>query len=390
MCARVTLLTGPAGTGKTTRLLDRFRTALSELPPGRTLWIAPTQRSAAWVRSQLLNEDMAACFNPNVFTFSGFAQRIVEMNTTGVVPISGVMKRVLLRRVVGALKATGRLQYFAPVADKPGFLEALSQLISELKRAETWPEDFRKASRGGGRRQKDEELADVYEGYQDLLLKLGRFDAEGRFWSARDLLGRGRRRPFEDVRLVVVEGFTDFTHTQYDILNLLADASEEMFVSLPTELPLRRTELFAKTSETLQNLQQRLKQSEVQVEPLSGSPGTVPASLAHLERTLFHVAKQTPLETEAKEIEVLEAVGQLGEVRMLAGRVKQLLLDGVPAEDVVVVFRNLEHYASLVEEVFGQYAVPVALESGTLLSRMPAMSTLVGLLRLAAEDWPFR
>jgi ATP-dependent helicase/DNAse subunit B len=389
MSARVTLLTGPAGAGKTARLLARYRAALGSSPPGQTLWIAPTRRSAAWVRAQLLNDELPACFDPNVFTFSGFAERIVEANGARVVPLSSTMKRVLIRRVVRELHAAGRLEYFAPVAEKPGFVETLAALISELKRAETWPEDFRRATGKRGQRQKDGELADLYQAYQERLVKLGRYDAEGRFWSARDLLGKGRRRPFEGVRLVVVDGFTDFTHTQYDILEKLAAAAEETWISLPLESPLRRRELFAKSSETLERLQARWAKADVRVEALASSPAKMSAALARLERCLFLVSKQDATPAVAESVEVFEAVGQLGEVRLIAARVKQLLLDGVAADDVAVVFRDLDAYAPLVDEVFAQLGVPLALEVGTPLSRVPAMSVLVGLVRLVAEDWPF-
>ncbi len=48
------VIAGPAGSGKTQRLLGRYRTLLAENRPGSTLWLAPTWRAAAEVRRRLL------------------------------------------------------------------------------------------------------------------------------------------------------------------------------------------------------------------------------------------------------------------------------------------------------------------------------------------------
>ncbi len=89
---------------------------------------------------------------------------------------------------------------------------------------------------------------------------------------------------------------------------------------------------------------------------------------------------------------------ELGEVRLIARKVKQLLTDGPPdgdglpaaPGDVVVVFRSLQEAAPLVREVFEGFGIPLALELTPALADAPLSTALVSLLRLVEEDWPFR
>src|SRR5262249_11339177 len=82
--------------------------------------------------------------------------------------------------------------------------------------------------------------------YQRRLVKHKLYDLEGRFWYARDLLGRGVRRPFEAVRAVFVDGFTDFTRTQHEILEALVAWVEELWITLPDEPGDVRAGLFSR------------------------------------------------------------------------------------------------------------------------------------------------
>ena len=58
--------------------------------------------------------------------------------------------------------------------------------------------------------------------------------------------------------------------------------------------------------------------------------------------------------------------------------------------DIVVVFRSLADVAPRVREVFDQFGIPYSLESSLPIATAPIAKTLLGLLRLDDENWPFR
>src|SRR5262249_9170577 len=143
-------------------------------------------------------------------------------------PLSHVQRRLLADELVADLHARGELSHFHGVAETRGFAETIFSLLAELKQNEIWAEDFTAAVTQLAQQRgettapaKDRQCALLYSEYQRRLVKHKLYDLEGRFWYARDLLGRGVRRPFEAVRAVFVDGFTDFTRTQHEIFEAL-------------------------------------------------------------------------------------------------------------------------------------------------------------------------
>jgi ATP-dependent helicase/DNAse subunit B len=396
------MVCGPAGSGKTRRLLDRYL-AVARSSFGAALWLGPTQRSIEALRERLLHE-RGGGLAPHLFTFQDFVEEVIRVNDPLARPLSNVQRRLLADNLVAELHARGELSHFDRVIDTRGFAEGVFDLLAELKRNEIWPGQFARAAyRRGYRGQraartindqsislKDRQCARIYARYQRHLIRHHLYDLEGRFWYARDLLARGIRRPFEKVRAVFVDGFDDFTRTQREILEALCQSLDELWIALPDEPSEDRAELFTRTRATLQ----RFQPLQPQVEYLEGprmprDTSRAPAGLVHLERQLFRPLWATKQTTNAEGLSCIEAPGMLGETRMVAREIKTLLLGGVPAEQILVTVRDILPYADLVREVFGEYGIPVDIEGTEPLLRHPAVATLLRALRLPDEDWPF-
>jgi ATP-dependent helicase/nuclease subunit B len=424
----ITILAGPARCGKTHRLLDVYRRVLADGPVGAALWLSPTQRSAGEIRRQLASGPLAGCFSPHCLTFDQFGRRVLEASPREIRPIGQPLARQILRRLVRESVERGAIRYFAPISHTSGFLDLLVEFIQELKRLEIWPEELHKACRDRAA-EKDRELCHLYSRYQQLLTEHDLYDAQGRFWAARAVLREGQRKPFERLQHVFVDGFTDFTRTEHDILEILATHVESLTISLTLDPDLRRGGLFAKTTKTVDQL--RLRYPHVVLEHMEPRATAWPA-MDHLERQVFvNPRHRRPLKNEtgsepdqaksvksdvrevpvpifqqresavagdACGIEIVPAAGVTHEVELLAHRIKQLIVRGdsdcpgerVPPGDILVVFRSLHDTADRVQEVFGQFGIPVSIGAHPPLEREPITSALLSWLRLDLEDWPFR
>jgi ATP-dependent helicase/DNAse subunit B len=393
MAGSIEVLTGEAGTEKTTRLFALYRKALIEAhvagPLGSTLWLVPTARAQKPLLERLGDGSLPVLFSPNVLTFQDFAERILRAGPTTATALSPAMRRMLMRRIVDRLNDDGQLRHFSVIAPTAGFLDLVTAFIAELKRTETWPENFTAACARRGVRPGDRELAAIYTAYQEALLDHKVYDSEGRFWSACNALKEGQWGPFAELSLVVVDGFTDFTHTQHEILTLLAQKSQRLLLSLPLETPLVRGDLFAKSQGVFDTLRQSpavtLTRSESAPEPHA----SIPAALRTVSRSLFANPRTITPSDNAKGIEIVAAAGQQGELNWLAARVKALILTGTPPEDIVVAFRDMAEYRDLLEETFGGARIPHAVDGGIPADRIPLCRAIVQVLRLEADDWPF-
>lgn len=84
--------------------------------------------------------------------------------------------RALLRRLVSA----DSLPYFAPIADKPGFISAVAELIAELKEGRVLPERFAELATTPC----TQDLAQIYSADQEFLRAHALTDNEGVGWLA--------------------------------------------------------------------------------------------------------------------------------------------------------------------------------------------------------------
>ena len=399
MKGRVEVVCGGAGSGKTRWLLGIFREELRRLQengePGQAVWITPTSRSRRGMRSELLDATLGVCFAPNVLTFDAFAERLLQTTGLGITPLLGVAQRIIARTVIDETVAAKAVSYFAPIADTSGFLDLVLGLIAELKRDETEPDEFAAACRKRNM-PRDAELFELYRRYQERLTSLALYDGEGRFWAARLQLAAGRHGGFDPLSLVVVDGFADFTQPQYEILEHLANYAQRVLISLPLEHPVARTDLFAKSAKALEEIRRRCP-VEIVPPPASRSSGAAglsqrndrPVSLRHLADHLFDNPRTAPRTADAAGIEIIAAAGQTGETRAVALRVKQLLLDGVSAEHIVIATRSLDENGAELAGALESAGVPVACEIRTRFSQTSVGRAVFSVLEAELQDWSF-
>jgi len=386
---QISILLGPARSGKSALALSFYAESLRNRDFGRNLWLAPNQQAAAELRAKLAAKLGRGCLQPGCYTFAQFAETLISQADRPMRPIDALLKRQILQQVIHDALAAGRLQYFAPIADREGLLLWIDALISDLKRQEVWPEDFLRAAKQAGLRAKDDEVAAIYKAYQDLLVEHHCYDAEGRFWAARESLARGEWGPFAKVQTVVVDGFTDFTWTQLEILRLLADRAERMWITLPGEEGDERSDLFAKPRTTVKQIQERIKQ--VQVQSLNRLPQPNWPAMAHLEQRVFGNPRRHVAGPEPRGIEIWACENQKGELRRIAREIKRVLVEEKLApERIGVVFRSVTPVASQVHEIFSEYGLPFQIDEGKPLGESPLVVNLLQALQLIADDWPYR
>jgi ATP-dependent helicase/nuclease subunit B len=396
MRSRTQLILGPAGSGKTAYALRAYAEVLCLARPATSVWITPSGRSARLVGGLLsIALPRNAVLAPGIYTFATLADAVLRASRRAVRRLGTLEKRELIAELVDDAAKNGRLRYFLPIAGTSGLIDLLSQFIADWKRLEIWPEELRAAAERRGLTPKDAELASIYERYQSLLAKHDWFDAEGQIWLARALLREGQEAPFAKLDCLVADGFSDFTRTEHEIIELLAARADSTIVTLLDEPGDERQDLFAKARRTANQFQDRHPECEV-VRVARSATSRWPA-MAHLENRLFGHPRRMVDAPSSERIEFIAAGRELGELEWIAARIKSLLVDGDPSdrtpvapEDIVVAFRSLDAAAPLLREAFSRFGIPYYLEKSRRLIESPLVVALLQLARLQAEDWPYR
>ena len=443
MSHEVVVYLGPARCGKTRQLLHQYREVLcgdridSVGRIGTALWLAPTSRAAAATRELLIDDGLAVCLGPGVTTFDDLAISILASARSPLRRVNASMERELARRAIRAALRDGKLKVYAETARRDGFVDLLLEHIHELRRRGITTDSYAQLGHRFGNSEAHTERAALYAEYQRLLDDNQLIDAEEAPWTACDVLAEGRH-PFRHLQLVVADGFTDFTAAQHKLMSLLAGRTRQLLISLPMEhgpgcrqtdcfsgqsaatktkvataleLP-PRSDLFAKTAATLAELRRRHPRLvERHVAPHASN---WPA-LDHITRHIFRHPAQIPAATSdvietLDRIEIVEAASPQDEVLQIARRIKRRLCalpfnEGPGADsstnassidtrahphDIVVVFRSLTEVAPRIREAFSQLGIPYSIESRERPVSTGLLKSLLTLLRLDAEDWPFR
>ncbi len=238
MSSEVVVYLGPARSGKTEELLRRYGEALQSGPhrTGTLLWLAPTARAAAGVREQLMTGGVDGCFNPGVMMFDDFATSVLRACPSRLRRIDATMQRALLQRLIQAALERGELDFYAESAGRAGFTDLVLDHVRELKRRDILPLAFSKAPAPHRDARQQQELAQLYADYQQQLTTHSLVDAESSYWAARDALASRACTAFQNLELIVVDGFTDFTHTQHEILALLAGRAKQLVIALQSDV----------------------------------------------------------------------------------------------------------------------------------------------------------
>lgn len=392
--ARAVLLRGPAGCGKTALALDVYRRCA---PPGEipSAWLlAPNDATArALTRRLLASTEEGVLLHPHVMTFDSLSGRILTAASQTVRRIGGLRRRLLLRRIVRELHAAGQLPSLAPAVDTPGLIAALQRNVSELKRATADPEEL--ARRVGSPQGPAGDVLKVYRAYQQALTDADACDADGQMWLARDFLQRSNTHtpdaPLANVGLpnlqtLIVDGFTDFTPTQLEILALLRPKLTRLIVTLPLgDDDDGRQRLWLWTNRTHTRLREALgdDMQELSLSSEMGWRGSVemgwrgsvppadkarnvagrsPATPIHtispLTKFADNVFRYDAVSDRPDGLEVIAAPGMEAEVQEVARRIKRLLLSG-RAGSIAVLARDIEPYHPVIDRIFRQMNIPV-------------------------------
>ncbi len=379
MCATLfgrmplTLVTGPANAEKAGLVLGAFRARLDEQP----LLVVPTRADVEHYRRELAGS--GAVFGVRVLTFGGLMGEIgsrAGVRARGLGPLAR-------ERVAAAAIAAARLDRLAASAATPGFARAFLGLVDELEERRIEPGRWYAALRAWaatapGQAAYAEELGVLYGAFRDRLARLGRTDRTLRDLAALDALrtepARWGRAP------VFLYGFDDLRPVQLDAVETLAvHAGADVLVSLTFE---RGRTAFAGRGATFHDLA-ALGAEHVELGPADADARP---ALRHLERTLFE--EDDPAGAQRPEaggaVLLLEGGGERAELELVAAHVARLLaVGGLAPEEIAVVLRSPGERAALVERVFGELGVPVAVDRRLAAGQTALGRGLVALLRCA-------
>ena len=369
------LITGKAGSGKTSALINEIAEAVSSKQGGYML-IVPEQYSHEAERELCRVCGDSLSLYAEVFSFTGLARRISAKFGGAALPCLDKGGRLLCMML--ALKnISGRLKLYSAAEHRPELQELLLGAIDEMKCACISSEQLLEAAENcpGSLGDKLSDLALVYEAYE-AVLKMGHADPTDRLTKLSELIGIS---DLDENSHVYVDGFIDFTRQEHEILLAMLKKGVNLCLCLTLDSLDTDSEIFELSAVSARRLLADARELGIKTEVINmNGESTKQGSLRFFADNMFSYSGGG-YKGEACSIELVRADSVASECEFAAAKVLELVREkGCRFRDVAVAVRGFEDYRALLESSFRQYDVPlfVTRRSELMAKPLPALISL--------------
>lgn len=402
----VTFLLGRSGSGKTTKIWESISSSLEKEPLGSPIIIlVPEQGSFGAERGLLTVGNVKGSLRAQTLSFSRLAYRVKqEAGGSASLPISEEGKKMLIYKIISRRKE--ELKLFGASADRPGFVERLNQLHTEMKRCCLSSSDLDEqlsAMRGAIARSPilEDKLVDLQMVFSDLEQEMSRLyiDEEDRLAELAEHIPESAYIRGAEIW---VDGFHGFTPQEFVVLRELMQYASKLTISLTLDRPypygdqLNELELFHPPAVTYIKLRGIAEELGLDVWDELQEPTVLPRFetspvLAHLERGYDRRIRWNGVGEEVREdISIGAAVSHRAEVEGALREMTRLARDeGAQYGEMAVLMRNIGDYEQLVKPLFQDYGVPFFLDQKVNELHHPLVEFIRSTLDVVRRRWRY-
>lgn len=429
------IISGRAGSGKTSYCLDRIKDELLEQPDGRAIIMLLPEHMTYKVERELASmlaaegRGFARCY---VYGFRRFAYRILQETGGGLEQgLTELGRQLLLKRLLDRRLADNSLTAFAGAARKKGFVTELTDIINELKSYCLDPELLQEIAGQVG-----EQDVRLQGKLRDMALIYGDFNRAmaGKYQDGKDVLAKVVEKLSESQLVqgaeLWLDGFLFFNPLERAILSQLFSLCGEIHVSLTLDhsgltagrpwLKVPQENLFHRSHSTRNYLLQLAEEKALAVQDvfmptggralsarekalsargnaltskesasITGGRFISPALGAIEAQWLSH--RVTPVRGK-DAVSFLEAANPRLELEAAAADMVRLVREkGYKWRDMGILIRDEDTYGFLAEMVLAEYDIPFFNAAKRQVTHHPLAELLRGALTLCTgrQGWSY-
>lgn len=382
------VIAGGAGSGKSTYLINMIK---SETENGKNpLVIIPDQFSFEYDRKLYLTLGAELYNMVSTISFSRLAEDIfIKFGGRSGSYADEITKTALMFNTVNKFRKNNSLQFFDRQVKTQGFVSMALDTVSDLKKTGLSPEMFREKTKDldGTVKQKIDDLIEIYADYDESLKANGYKDnlddiSEAGFIAQQNDFFRGKT--------VFIEEFNTFPADEYHMLEIIMSQADDVIISMKTENPYDNEfsvfESVNKTFRRLKYISQECGQ-EFSLKLLDSSYSHSVPDIAYLSRNIMR--NREKLFPVSDHIRIIEAKDMYEEVEWVSAQIKRLTMDfGYKYNEIAVLSRRLEDYASVIEASFERFSIPYFLDMKKSVMHTSVMLLFTGALELISKKTP--
>lgn len=384
---------GASGTGKTTYLYHMVTELGEQNPDTDYYFIVPEQFTLQTQKDLVRCNPAGGIFNIDVLSLARLAHKVFEeLGREQRKVLKDIGKSMVVKRVLS--KCREELLLFGANAGQSGFVEEAKSLLSELFQY------------GVGEAELEQLLLEhqgnelLCKKLQDVLILVRKFQevlgekymtSEGIYNALAECLEEsGTMRNC----VVILEGFTGFTPSQYELLRKLLKLSKKVYISLTIPEKeafgaLEEHSLFSMSFHTMQKITSLAKEVQCGVErPVM--VGTKEyrhkedSILGHLWSSLFRYPVKAKAEEVTEELSVYAGADSRAECRFAVTKILSLLREqGYRYGEIAVIVSDMNQYGEIMEQELTKAGIPCFLDYKKNMSENTFAEYLRSVLRIA-------
>jgi ATP-dependent helicase/nuclease subunit B len=391
---------GRSGSGKSTYCLENIKNEfINGNKDKRLIYLVPEQFDFQANRNLVEVVGEKGIHRAEVLSFTRMAY-VVSNEVGGItrLQMNSAGKNMLIYKIIEEVKS--ELKVFSRAGKQSGFINIMSEVITELKRYDISPIMLRETT---NRLSGNEVLKGKL---QDINLIFERFDSylHEKYIDAEDQLSMLAEKLdkcslYEGAEIWIDE-FSTFTPIQYNIIEKLLKKAERVNITLTTDCLTNggeadNTDVFAPIKSTERKILKLVEENNIKYDkPLClGDEGLHrfkdSSELSHLEKYFFHFPYELYKE-ETKDVRIFRGLNMYSEIQSTARDIISLCRDkGLRFNNIAVVTRDLQSYEKLVQAIFSEYNIPYFIDRRRDINSNPLIILLNSVIEIFTKKWSY-
>jgi helicase-exonuclease AddAB, AddB subunit len=386
---------GRAGSGKSFFCLNEIKKDVKDC--SRPIILLVPEDFSFQAEKDLLNAvGEMGIINAQVLSFKRMAYKVFsEVGGLTREHMNNAGRCMLIYRIMD--KCQGGLKVFKKAVKMKGFVNTISDMITELKVCGITPYTLQGAA------EKIEGDIALKDKVGDIGLIFSDFENElhQKYIDSDDdltiLYERIDKSHMFDGAEIWVDGFSVFTPQQYRIIEKLMKRAARINVTLCMDIKEGANgsaDVFLPTKSIEERIIRIARENNISVdEPvfLDGEIGRFQNNpeLQHLEKSLYSFPYKT-YDQKTDYIKIFTSVNKYSEVENTARDIVRLCRDeGFRYSDIAVVTGDAEGYEKLVGAIFSEYGIPYFLNKRRDINSSPLIVLILSAIEILSKNWQY-
>lgn len=388
---------GRAGSGKSNFCIEDIKKKVEEDVEYPLIYLVPEQFSFQSEKNILNAIGEKSNLKVRVISFKRMAFRV--MNEVGGIThkhMDSAGKCMIISHIVD--KILEELTVFRGAAAQQGFINTISDSISEFKRYSVTPELILKTAEDMDKninlKDKLLDLSKIYGEFETLLHK-NYIDADDDLTLLAEKLGESKI--FNNAEIWIDE-FSSFTPQQYKIIEKLLKKTKRVNVALTSDYVDGKnygTDIFEFTKGTEDRFLEIARNNNVKLDkpvvltkkPFYRFKGS--DEMAFLEKNLFAFPYEK-YKGRTSDIKLFRAQNTYSEIESAARDIIRMCRDeGYRYKDIAVITRNLESYETIIASIFEEHGIPYFIDEKRNIEGNLIVVLITSVIEILTKNWSY-